>query len=492
MMDREPEPMLAWEPTSIHAPTPRIAAALVVSTQFLCFQIASGQQPQSGKSPTKLNELSEWFEVLAERVSPAVVQIVSSGLVPVFGAPAATVLSKRRSGGSGVIVDPNGYIVTNAHVVARAGRVQVLLASRIEPLPGQRSILRPRAKLRAAKIVGVDAETDIALLKIEGQNLPFVPFGDSDDLRPGQLVFAFGSPLGLENSVTMGVVSSVARQLEPDNPMIYIQTDTAINPGNSGGPLVNAKGQIVGINTLIFSQSGGNEGIGFAAPSNIVRTVFEQIRKYGRVRRGEIGVHAQTITPELAAGLGLPRDWGVVLADVQPVGPGDIGGLKLGDIVLILDGKVMENARQFNVNVYQRTIGDVVEIKVLRGSEELTVHVVVLERPGDPGRLARMASRGQNTIAQLGILGVSLNRDVADMLPPLRRSAGVVVTARLAEGPYWSWLFQPGDVIYAVNQKPIPGLPKLRAALNELREGVAVVVQIERHGRLMFVSFELE
>ena len=158
----------------------------------------------------------------------------------------------------------------------------------------------------------------------------------------------------------------------------------------------------------------------------------------------------------------------------------------------MLDGKVMENARQFNVNVYQCAIGDVVEIKVLRGSEELTARVAVLERPGDPGRLARMASREQNTIAQLGILGIGLNRDVADMLPPLRRSAGVVAAARLAEGPYWSSLFQPGDVIYAVNRNPTPGLRELRAALNELREGVAVVVQIERRGRLMFVNFELE
>ena len=471
----------------------RIAIALIVSAHVLCSQTATQPQPDGGKSPANLHELSDWFEALAGRVSPAVVQVVSSGFAPVRGeAPAAVVVSKRRSTGSGVIVDPNGLVITNAHVIVGAQRVQVLLASRTKPLPGRRSILSPRAKFREAKIVGFDVETDLAVLKIEAQDLPFVPFGDSDDLRPGQLVFAFGSPLGLENSVTMGVVSSVARQLRPGDPMIYIQTDTAMNPGNSGGPLVNADGQIVGINTLIFSQSGGNEGIGFAAPSNIVRTVFEQIQKQGRVRRGEIGVHVQTITPELAVGLGLPRDWGVILADVKPGGPGYIGGLKLGDIVLTLDGKTMENGRQFDVNVYQRTIGDVVEIKVLRGSEELTVRVTVLEREGDPEQLARMVSRQQNAIARLGILGISLNPKVAEIMPPLRRSTGVVVAGRLADGPYWSSLFQPGDVIYRVNQKPTTGLRELRAVLAELREDTPVVVQIERLGRLMFVTFELE
>ncbi len=471
----------------------RIAIALIVTAHVLCSQTASRPQPDAGNSPANLHELSDWFEALAEHVSPAVVQVVSSGFAPVRGeAPASVVVSKRRSTGSGVIVDPNGYIVSNAHVIVGARRVQVLLASRTKPLPGRRSILRPRPKLREAKIVGLDAETDLAVLKIEAQDLPFVPFGDSDDLRPGQLVFAFGSPLGLENSVTMGVVSSVARQLQAGDPMIYIQTDTAINPGNSGGPLVNADGQIVGINTLIFSQSGGSEGIGFAAPSNIVRTVFDQIQEHGRVRRGEIGVHVQTITPELAAGLGLPRDWGAVLADVKPGGPGHIGGLRVGDIVLTLDGKTMENGRQFNVNVYQRSIGDVVEIKVLRRSEEITVRVTVLEREGDPEQLARMVSGQQNAIARLGILGISLNPTVAEIMPPLRRSTGVVVAGRLADGPHWSSLFQPGDVIYRVNQKPTTGLRELLAVLAELKEKTPVVVQIERLGKLMFVTFELE
>ena len=194
-----------------------------------------------------------------------------------------------------------GYIVTNAHVVQGAHKVQVQLAA--PRRGGARSILGPRPRLVGAQIVAIDEETDLAVLKVDEKALPFLELADSDGVRPGQLVLAFGSPLGLDSSVTMGVVSAVARQLEPDDPMIYIQTDASINPGNSGGPLVDTDGRVVGINTLILSQSGGNEGLGFAAPSNIVRNVFEQMRKYGRVRRGEIGVRAQTITPSLAEGL---------------------------------------------------------------------------------------------------------------------------------------------------------------------------------------------
>ena len=168
--------------------------------------------------------------------------------------------------------------------------------------------------------MGLDRETDIAVLKVEERGLPALELGDSESLRQGQLVMAFGSPLGLENSASLGVVSAVARQLKPDDPMIYVQTDASINPGNSGGPLVDAEGRMVGLNTMILSQSGGNEGIGFAAPSHIVRSVYEQLRASGLVRRGVIGVRAQTITPSLAAGLGLVFDRGVVLSDVTPDG----------------------------------------------------------------------------------------------------------------------------------------------------------------------------
>ncbi len=471
----------------------RLALSAIILAAGMSWTVRA-QTPAHHASPSTLGELSLRLEALAEKAGPAVVQVISSGYGPVGGPEViGTVLGKQQNGGSGVLVDPSGYVITNAHVVDGAERVQVLLAYQVDNAGPGRSILRPRARLREAAIVGIDPETDLAILKVdEKEDMPYLELGDSDELRQGQLVFAFGSPLGLENSFTMGVVSSVARQLEPESTMIYIQTDTAINPGNSGGPLLDARGRVVGINTMIFSQSGGNEGIGFAAPSNIVRTVYEQIRASGSVRRGEIGIHAQTITPILAEGLGLSQDWGAVLADVAPGGPGAIAGLQVGDIVLTMDEKVIENARQLLVNLYQRKIGDVVRLEILRGQQKVNVRVAVLEQSNDPGRLLRLVTREENLIEQLGILGVTLDRDIRSMLPPTRKPAGVVVAARVADGPYWNALLQPGDVIYAVNTTLTPGLEELSNVLDTLVAGDPAVVQIERMGRMQYVSFQWE
>ena len=445
-------------------------------------------EPQRG-----LAAVSDDFEALATRVGPAVVQIVTSGYGP-SRAPseAGGVLSPQRSGGSGSILTPEGHILTNAHVVDGASRIQVLLAARFERPGETRSVLKPTPRLRSARLVGIDRETDLALIKIEESNLPHLVFADSDGLGQGQLVFAFGSPLGIENSMTMGVVSAPARQLEPDSPMIYIQTDAAINPGNSGGPLVDADGKIVGVNTLIFSQSGGNEGVGFAAPSNIAQAVATQLRESGSVRRGEIGATAQTITPQMAAGLGLTRDWGVILGDVRPRGPADNAGLKVGDIVAAMNGKPMENGRQFQVNLYQRRVADVVRLDVLRGTERLEIGVVVLDREDDPERFARLVESSRQPVEELGVLAVSYNRDLAKMLPPTRRRSGVIVAALTAEGPYWKALFRPGDIIHSVNGKDTAELPALRQALTGLEPGVSVVVQVERNGGLSYQTFQFE
>jgi serine protease Do len=343
----------------------------------------------------------------------------------------------------------------------------------------------------AAKLIGVDQETDLAVLKVEATDLPFARLGDSDSLAPGQVVLAFGSPFGLASSVTMGVVSAVGRQFRDEDRMIYIQTDTPINPGNSGGPLVSADGLVMGINTLILSQSGGSEGVGFAAPANIVRFIYDQLRTRGRVRRSQIGVFAQTITPALASGLRLAREWGVVLADVYPNSPAAKAGLRINDVILSVGGKPMENARQFDVNLYGRKPGSTVNLEVRRALQRVNVQVPLVER-SDPSDLFReMVTPEKNLVSRLGLLALDLTPELARMIPGVRAEQGVVVAgvtsdSRGEAGP------APGDVIYGVNGERVTSLANLRSAIQPLGADSTVVLHVGRQGQLRFLAVTLE
>ncbi len=435
--------------------------------------------------------MSEQFEALAARADHSIVQIVTRGYAPGNeGGP--PMLQAQRGSGSGVIVDPAGYIITNAHVVGSMRRVQVLLPQAFDK-DVVHSVVKPSAKVLSATVLGSDRETDIAVLKVDPPNgpLPHLAFGDSEQLRQGQLVFAFGSPFGLENSVTMGIVSSAARQVRPDDPMIYIQTDASINPGNSGGPLVDTEGRVVGINTFIVSRSGGSEGVGFAAPSNIVRNVYEQIRQLGRVRRGQIGVVAQTISPALAHALTLSQDWGVVIADVVPDSAAAVAGLEIKDIVLSLNGKVLENSRQFGVNIYQNA-GQTVALEVIRGTEKRRIQVGVLERPRDPERVLSLITEDGNMVAKLGILAIDLDEKVTPLIPATRRLNGVVVAGIVADVSSHDEPLLAGDVIYGVNNIPVRSLAGLQEAVRDLAHRRPVALQIERQGQLQFLMFEIE
>ena len=453
---------------------------------------AAAQRPAAPAA--SLGELSRSLQDLSQRVSASVVQIFVTGYAPPNEEDAqggAQPLFERTSG-SGVIVDADGYIVTNAHVVENATRIEVDLPFAATGGDPGRSIIARRGRTLGAQIVAIDKETDIAVLRVEAKALPVLPFGDSDVLRPGQLVLAFGSPLGLDASVTLGIVSAVARQLTPEDPMIYIQTDAPINPGNSGGALVDTDGRLVGINTLIYSQSGGNEGIGFAAPSNIVRNVFEQIRKSGRVRRGEIGATAQTITATLADALQLSTDSGVIVADVDEGGPAARAGLQPGDVIVSLDGKRMENGRQFRINVYTRAVGQQVALDVVRGQRRLTLRVPVVERETTTTRLSDLLTP-QNSIRALGALVLDLTPEILQVLPPLRRPTGVAVASVFADAPYsQQGQLQAGDVIYAVNGTPVTSVAMLKSAAERLKPNEATVLQIERDGGLMFIAFRAE
>ncbi|MCZ6636517.1 MAG: trypsin-like peptidase domain-containing protein [bacterium] len=441
--------------------------------------------------PNILSQLDRELHILSEKVQPAVVQILVSSYAAQPGSD-PTLPVKQHSSGSGVILDSDGYIVTNAHVVNGARRVQVVLRRSRKERTQQQSILKTEGQVIGAQVLKMDRETDLAVLKIARKNLPTLSLGDSDALTQGQLVFAFGSPLGLENSVTMGVVSAVARQLRPEDLMIYIQTDAPINPGNSGGPLTNIHGEVVGINTLIFSQSGGSEGIGFAAPSNIVKNIFQQIRDTGRVRRGHIGASAQTLTPTLRAGLGLTSQGGIILSDVFPEGPADRAGLQIGDIVLSLNGKPMENGRQFHINLYGPVLKQGVALEILRNGTTRVVQVPVEERPDDPDRFASLVHPEHNQVPRLGILGVTLDAKTASLFARLRQSTGVIVAALHPNALGWQSGFLPGDIIHAVNTTPVHGLEGLKDLLAPLQSYDPVVVQIERQAKLMYLSFEME
>jgi serine protease Do len=467
---------------AVLVPPPREAAAQ--ATPAAQAAPAARRSPASGS----LSELSAALQSLSEKVGPAVVQILTTGYGTV-GAGKGGVLTKQRSSGSGVILDASGYIVTNNHVVQGARRIQVVLAGPPSHMP-RASILKPRGATLGAQLVGTDPDTDLAVIKIEDTGLPTLSLGDSEALRQGQIVLAFGAPLGLDNSASMGVVSAPARQLEPESPMIYVQTDAPINPGNSGGPLVDTEGRVVGINTMMFSQSGGNEGLGFAVPSNIVKNVYDQIRKTGRVQRGSIGARAQTITPALAAGLGLSRSDGVIVSDV--FGGGSRGGLELGDIIVALDGKRMENGRQLEVNLYRRAPGQLVSFDVVRGDRTLKLSVPVTERPRDPDALRQMVNPDSNLIRGLGLLGLDLDETLIKLLPPTRAKAGVVVAVNTGEGPLWPEAPQVGDVIYALNQELVGTVDALRAAVAKLKPGNPVVLLVERQGELLYLAAELE
>lgn len=443
---------------------------------------------QSRAQAGALAEFSRSLQELSERVSPSIVQVFVTGYaVPdeedqsATGEPVV-----ERTSGSGVIVDADGYIVTNAHVVQNATRVEIELPA---AGPGGASILKRRGRIVGAQIVAVDTETDIAVLRVEARNLPAIPFGDSDRLRPGQIVLAFGSPLGLQTSVTMGVVSAVARQLTPEDPMIYIQTDAPINPGNSGGALVDTDGQLVGVNTLIYTQSGGSEGIGFAAPSNIVRNVFTQIRKTGRVRRGEIGVYSQTITPLMAEAMGVTGDAGAILSDVLPDSPAARAGLQSGDLILALDGKRIENGRQFRINLYTRSVGDTVAIEAQRGDARFTARVAVGERGDDAGRLADLVAL-LHPVRTLGITALDLSPRVARLLPSVRRNRGAVVATVSPSAPFsQQGRLHAGDVIYALNGKPVGSVAELNGVAEGIKPGTPSVMQVEREGTLMYLAF---
>src|ERR1700681_4741362 len=332
---------------------------------------AAAAESRSADTQNVLRQMNSALEELAARVSPAVVQIQTTGYGPLNEGDSdrgqTAFIVRQHALGSGVIVDADGYIMTNAHVVEGAHRIRVALPMSSSGSPT--NIPAGRRQLFDAKVIGIHKESDLALLKIEQTDLPTLSLEQPQNIRVGQMVLAVGSPEGLQSSVTMGVISAVARQADPAKSLNYVQTDAPINPGNSGGPLVDMDGFVVGINTFILSQSGGSEGLGFAIPARVVNFVYHSLRKYGHVHHVELGAGAREFTATLAQGLHLPQRWGVVVDDVKPDGPAAAAGLQIQDIILTADDRRVETLPSLSSALYLHRIDQVVKLEILRGNE---------------------------------------------------------------------------------------------------------------------------
>jgi serine protease Do len=385
---------------------------------------------------------------------------------------------KERSLGSGVIVDGSGIIITNNHVVNKADEIKVLLSDKRE---------------FKAKLLGIDTKTDLAVLKVEADGLHTIPWGDSDALEVGEFVLAVGNPFGLNQTVTMGIVSAVGRAsmgiAEYED---FIQTDAAINPGNSGGALVNARGELIGINTAIFSQSGGNMGIGFAVPSSMARSVLEQLMKNGKVVRGWLGVSIQELSPELAQQFGIAETKGVLVSEVLDDSPAKRAGLERGDVILEYDGKAVENPTQLRNAVARTVIGKKATVKYVREKRVKTVDITIAEQPKSVAQAG--TDGGEEATASGGLLSDlevrDLDADLARRLGLSRSERGVVIV-RIRSGSVAEEAgLREGDLILEVNRRVVNSVRTYEQVASSLGKDQPVLLLIKRQGRTSFVTLK--
>ena len=386
-----------------------------------------------------------------------------------FGAQPRGEQAPARGEGSGFIVTPDGTILTNAHVVAEASEVTVRLTDRRE---------------FTARVVGVDQRTDVAVIKIDGKNLPTVHVGDPNKLRPGEWVIAIGSPFGFENSVTAGIVSATSRSLPDGQYTPFIQTDAAVNPGNSGGPLFNMAGEVVGINSQIYSRTGGFMGISFAIPIDIAINVRDQLLKNGRVQRGRIGVLIQDVGQQLADSFGLDRPHGALVSQVENAGPAAKAGVKPGDVILAVNGQPVERSGQLSALVSQLHPGASAELEVWRdrSSRKISVEIAELKE----GRVAR---GGGGDGRRSG--GAKLGLSVRPLSPAEKRASGLDggLLVEEVDGAAQAADVKPGDVIIGANGQKIASVEELEAQIEKSKRSVALLVS--RSGTTIFIPLKI-
>jgi serine protease Do len=433
------------------------------------------------------------FTVLVEKQGPSVVNISTTQLAqssqimqPIPGLPEGDPFAEffRRFGapmpreqemhslGSGFIISADGFILTNAHVVESADKITVRLTDQRE---------------FKAKVIGADRRTDVALLKIEATGLPKVTQGDPATLKVGEWVLAIGSPFGFDSSVTAGIVSGKGRSLQQENFVPFIQTDVAINPGNSGGPLFNMKGEVVGINSQIYSRSGGYMGLSFAIPIDVAMEVVNQLKVSGKVTRGRIGVVIQEVTRELAESFGLHTNAGALISAVEKGGPADKAGIQASDVILKFDGKAVAMSKDLPRMVANTQPGSKVAVQLWRKGETKEVTLLVGEMPGD-GKPARAAKSEQanEQIARLGISVVELNDEQKKQL---EIESGLLIEE--VKGNLRSEL-QRGDIILAVGNTPITSIEQLNAVLKSIPKGRNVALLVRRGDTASYIAIKLD
>jgi len=454
--------------------------------------------PATAQSRELLESFSDAFESAAAKVNPSVVPIFSEhrvqsvqwfgpggqGDIPepfrdllphFFGAPDQIPEHTMHSLGSGVIVSPDGYILTNNHVVQDADKLTVAIDK----------------KRYDAEVVGTDPETDVAVIKIDAANLPAATLGTSAGLRVGQWVIAVGNPLEMLHSVTAGIISATGRSsVGLAGYEDFIQTDASINPGNSGGALADLDGRVIGINTAIVSPSGGNVGVGFAIPIDLASRVMDDLISNGHITRGYVGLMLQDLTADLAAGLGLPRAEGVLVADVVADGPGDHAGIERGDVIVAFEGEKIEDGRQLRNRVADAQPGTSARFTVLRNGKERDFTVVLGERPASGSESAAAPGSEESPHGKLGLSVTDLTPDLAERYG-LKATQGVLITSVAAGSPAEEAGVRQGDVIERVGGTDLRSVADLRQALGKLSSGKTVALLLRRGENTFFAAVQL-
>ena len=473
-----------------------IALTLVLAASFFAYTsfapvraaVSSNTAPLDDSKVGALLSLDQAMEAVAARVTPAIVNVAVTSRVKAqpagegvpdeiqrffgqqFGQGMQPEQPRIEHGiGSGVIISPDGYIVTNNHVVDGATEIKVTLSDR---------------RILTAKLVGADPLTDLAVIKIDGSNFPNIPIGDSSTLHPGQTVLAFGNPFGFRFTVTRGIVSALNRPNpysdDPHKPGQFIQTDAAINPGNSGGPLVNAHGEVVGINTFLVSSSGSFSGMGFAIPTQIVTPVVDSLVRYGKVSHAHMGVGITDVTPENAKFFDVKDNNGAVITQVEPDSPGAKAGLKVGDVITELDGKKVTDAGQLQMEVGEKTPGTKITLQVMRDGKDVSVPLTLEEMGGDHDQKLSADNNGDKPRWGLGI---------ADMTPEVRQQLqapddlhGAVIQRVVPGSPSDDAGLQPGEVIMGVDRHETKTASDVQKALASVPKGQDALVLIWANG----------